>query len=159
MLRLQSDVLLAIFFVYKNSAASSERTGVTSRCVADGRGFRPTFSPDATWERSVCRAGERKYIIDLHRAEFIAGGNGNPAQYNTEDKQNMYEAVIPTRNQTGFFALHIYSVMKTAKMCTFRKIFWKNRKNFWKSDKNTGKRRIDAEYCKDQKSIIEKIVL
>ena len=48
MLRLQSDVLLAIFFVYKNSAASSERTGVTSRCVADGRGFRPTFSPDAT---------------------------------------------------------------------------------------------------------------
>ena len=46
----------------KNSAASSERTGVTSRCVADGRGFRPTFFPgrDMRKER-VPRRGKEVY--------------------------------------------------------------------------------------------------
>ena len=47
------------------------------------------------------------------------GGNGNPAQYNTEDNKNICEAVILTRKQVGFFVLHIYSVMKYAKRCTF----------------------------------------
>lgn len=111
------------FYIQKqHGVIRKDRSDVALYCGR--KGFPPDIFP-ARHEKGACVAQEKweRYIIDLHRAEFIAGGNGNPAQYNTEDNKNICEAVILTRKQVGFFVLHIYSVMKTAKRCTFRKIF------------------------------------
>ena len=61
------------------------------------KGFPPDIFP-ARHEKGACVAQGKweRYIIDLHRAESIAGGNGNPAQYNTEDNKNICEAIILT---------------------------------------------------------------
>ena len=60
--------------LYKNSTASSERTGVTSRCIAGGRGFRPTFSLRDMRKERVSRRENGKDISSIYTELDLSPG-------------------------------------------------------------------------------------